>query len=873
MTLILVILSLSTQIAASVLALRLITNTGSFMAWIFIAGAATAQVLRRLLVLNELALGGASLGYFNTVQEAVGLAISILMLIGVASISPFLAAFKLSQKSLIESNIRYQSILEQCKHGFIIANQKGDIEEINPSALNLLGYSRQEALNKNLKDIVIESDMQTSVQNETELNQTARDAEVKLRHKAGDLIECKINSIARHSSSGAVVGHQIFVRDVTFSKSSEHAMRNIQDILNAILAASPVGISLTRERRLVRVNQAMLNMLGYKQAELLGQPTAVLYPDQKEHERVLRKAMPLLQAGLQASFDAKWVRKNKEVFDVYLQMQPIASSDLKKGLIITATEITERKWAKADLCRSKEKYRLLFEHANEAIFIIQDSLLKFSNSKTFKILQYAKQDIENVPFLSLVHPQDINTVQQMYQKSLNGEPAVADRLIRLLPKDGKALWVEMTCAPIVWEERPATLCFVRDITQQKNLERQIWHAQKLEVIGKLTRGVAHDFKNLLIVINEQSKLAINSLDSDHPLYKKIVAIREAGKKATSLTDLLVAFDRGQSVKHQIMDLSKVVAGMGNILNRITGKDIKIAVELQEDVWPISGNTVQLEQVLVNLVVNARDAMPIGGALTIETSNIIIHFDQGIDLPPGPYVMLAVSDDGCGMNPKTVHHIFEPFFTTKDPSKGSGLGLSTVYDIVKQMNGEIVVSSEPSQGTAFEVYLPIIQEKLELHDTQPEVPSMSAHNFKTLLVVEDDAEVRALVAESLKLDGYQVLAAPDSEEALKIVKEHPEPIALLISDVVMPKINGPQLIKEMKALRPEMNFILMSGYTERVLSNENLIEENILFLQKPFTLDNLMKKVRESLANANDKSTNYHKKGVIGYGTNAAIEKR
>ena len=379
---------------------------------------------------------------------------------------------------------------------------------------------------------------------------------------------------------------------------------------------------------------------------------------------------------------------------------------------------------------------------------------------------------------------------------------------------------------------------------------------RMEAICRETRGVAHDFKNLLTVISEQSELVINSLDNDHPMYKKILAIREAGRKAFSLTDLLLALDQGQNVERQSLNLSKIVGGMDVLLSRVIGEDIKIVFELQEDAWPIRGNTVQLEQVLLNLALNAREAMPLGGTLTIETSNILIHAEQRLNLVPGPYVMLAVSDDGCGMNPKTVSRIFEPSFTTKNPRNGNGLGLSTVYDIVKQMHGEILVYSEPNQGTAFKIYLPIIQGNLDLHEDLPEETSRPLKNFDTLMVVEDDAEVRALVTESLELDGYQVLAATDSEEALEIIKNHTGPIALLISDVAMPKMNGPQLIKKVKSLRPETNFILMSGYTEAALYHENLIEDKTMFLQKPFTLDNLIKKVRESLANANEKFTFY-----------------
>ena len=843
MLLTLAITSLTIQMAAAVLALRLIKVTGMHKAWILVALASSGQAVRRFLALYGLTAGDT---YF--LQEVIGLCISVLMLAGIALIAPLLKRIQHSREILRASEARYRAIFEQSKDGIIVTSRSGEIEDLNQSALDLLGYDRREMLNQSLEELLDDQDERAAFQKAVETGGWPPNQEVRLRHKSGHLVVCEISAATRRDPDGTVAGFQMFVRDITLRKQSEQILKEREETLSAILAASPVGIVLIRERRLVWVNQALQDMLGYGQDELLGKSTRILYTDEQEYKAVVHRALPVLEKGGKAALDSRWNCKNGAVLDVYLQAQPIAASGLEKGLIVTVTDITQRKRADAALRRSEEQSRLVLDHAMEAIFVVQDGLLKFSNPKTLKIFQYSQQAIKETSFLSLIHPLDGETARKMYEKNLKGEFATGEGPIRVLTKTGESLWMEMNSAPIVWEDKPAALYFVRDLTEQKKLEHQLWLAQKMEAVGRLAGGVAHDFNNLLLVINGQSELALKGLDQNHPSRIKVQAIREAGEKAAALTRQLLTFSRRQAVEYRPLHLNQVVAGMEQFLRRLIGEDISVRIDLQRDLWPIMADQAQMEQIVMNLAVNARDAMPLGGALTIEASNVFIHADQRIDLPAGAYVLLAVSDNGCGMDSQTISRIFEPFFTTKAQDKGTGLGLSTVYGIVKQMKGEILVYSEQGQGTTFKIYLPIGEAVVESSKIAPEIVAPKKCLTGTLLVVEDDDEVRALVQESLEMDGYRVLATANSDEALKIAKDHPEPIPLLISDVVLPKMNGVQLVKEIKTLRPEMRFILMSGYTEKVVTSENSLDQETLFLQKPFTLATLGEKVRESLEN-------------------------
>jgi hypothetical protein len=389
---------------------------------------------------------------------------------------------------------------------------------------------------------------------------------------------------------------------------------------------------------------------------------------------------------------------------------------------------------------------------------------------------------------------------------------------------------------------------VTDITERKSLEAQLRQSQKMEAIGRLAGGIAHDFNNLLTVINGYSELMLQSLPVGESHRDTLEQIRHAGEKAATLTRHLLAFSRQQVLQPRILDLNAVVANMDTMLKRVIGEDIDLLTILSPGLTPVKADPGQIQQILMNLVVNARDAMPNGGRLTIETADVVLDTDYArrhVGVSPGRYVMLAVSDTGCGMDKQTQARIFEPFFTTKEEGKGTGLGLSMVYGIVKQSGGNIWVYSEPGRGTTFRIYLPRIEgvaEGVAPDKAQEPVPRGS----ETILLVEDDAGVRNLAKKILQTQGYTVLEAAQGEDALRLSGQHGGLIHLMVTDMVMPEMSGRELAERLKPLRPHMKVLLVSGYTDKAMLHHGELDPGMAFLQKPFTPQTLARKVREVL---------------------------
>jgi signal transduction histidine kinase len=393
----------------------------------------------------------------------------------------------------------------------------------------------------------------------------------------------------------------------------------------------------------------------------------------------------------------------------------------------------------------------------------------------------------------------------------------------------------------------------RDITDHKKLEEQLRQAQKMEAIGRLAGGVAHDFNNLLTVINGYSELVLEAVDRYDELVRPLVAeIHQAGARAAALTGQLLAFSRQQIVQPRPVDLNGLVSDLQRMLSRVIGEDIELTTTLRPGLDRVSADPAQLEQVILNLAVNARDAMPQGGRLTVRTENV--HLKDGFaedfsgdlsEVLPGPYVRLSVSDTGRGMTAETLTHLFEPFFTTKESGQGTGLGLATVYGIVKQFGGHVRVQSELERGSTFEIHLPALPRQSASHDS-PADRQPPPRGSETILLVEDEDGVRAVATRMLRQLGYNVLAAADGPQALKLVGQQPGPIDLLLTDIVMPGMNGRQVAERIRAARADVKVLYMSGYTDDAILRHGISESEVAFVQKPFSMAMLARRVREIL---------------------------
>jgi two-component system cell cycle sensor histidine kinase/response regulator CckA len=506
------------------------------------------------------------------------------------------------------------------------------------------------------------------------------------------------------------------------------------------------------------------------------------------------------------------------------------------------------------LRESEEKYRTLFDSAGDAIFIHDvDGRILATNTAACERYGYTQSQLLSMTVAMVDNPAHAahapaRIARLMEEGALQFETEHRHR-------DGRVISVDVNARRIAWSGQTATMSICRDITERKRaeaehrrLEEQFQVSQKMEAIGSLAGGVAHDFNNLLTVILNYTGFAIEKVGKGDPLWELLVEVKKAGERAAALTRQLLAFSRKQVLALQVLDLNQLVANLEKMLRRLIGEDIHLEQRLAPDLGRIKADPGQIEQVIMNLVVNARDAMPDGGKLTIETSNIDLdeeYATRHLAVTPGPHVLLAISDSGCGMDAATLKRLFEPFFTTKAQGKGTGLGLSTVYGIVKQSGGDIQVYSEVGKGTTFKVYLPRMSddEKPEELKTTGERPAVG---HETILLVEDEAALREVVERMLRAMRYKVLKAASGSEALRIGQQYQSEIHLLLTDVVMPQMSGRQLAEQLIGQRPSMRVLYMSGYTDDAIVHHGVLDPGTEFISKPFTSADLARKVRDTL---------------------------
>jgi PAS domain S-box-containing protein len=511
-----------------------------------------------------------------------------------------------------------------------------------------------------------------------------------------------------------------------------------------------------------------------------------------------------------------------------------------------ASELARRAAAAVQAARSEHRYRMLFERNPLPMWVYDAHTLGFLavNEAAVRHYGYSREEFLAMRITDIRPRSEVESLMADLKHG-GGPGSPIPNTWTHRRKDGSHIAVEITAGRISFGGRDAALVLAHDVSERKRLEERLAEAERLEAIGRLAGGVAHDFNNLLTVISGYVSML---LERDGEEGEELREIAHAAEQASSLTRQLLAFSRRQVLHPSVLDLNEIVSGMQPILQRLIGDDVSVAVRLGERLAPVEADRAQLERVLLNLAANARDAMPSGGRLTIETANVDLDEEYVTthgDGTPGANVMLAVSDTGVGMSEEVQRHLFEPFFTTKEAGGGTGLGLATVFGVVKQSGGSIYVYSEVGKGSTLKIYLPAAAAGAASDSPAPAEP-VGADGSETIMVVEDDASVRELVRLMLEARGYAVLTVEDAEEAARVCRERPGEVDLLLTDVVMPEVGGRDLAERLAELSPSMRILFMSGYSDEAVYGHGEISPNAAFIEKPFTERTLAGKVREVL---------------------------
>ncbi|MCB9079499.1 MAG: PAS domain S-box protein [Anaerolineaceae bacterium] len=642
--------------------------------------------------------------------------------------------------------------------------------------------------------------------------------------------------------------YTVILRDISERVRAEAQLQYQANLLENVSDA----IIATDLNYVIRAwNKAAEVTYGWPAAAVVGQPaTAIIptrYPD-NNREAVINQ---LLQQG---RWQGELVQQRRDGAFINIMVSTAILKDKAGrplGTVSVNRDMTERKQIEDALRRSEQVLQLFVENAPAAIAMFDRDMRYIAASRRYLIdYELGHPDLIGRSHYE-VFPETPPRWRDIHRRCLAGavEKAAEDPFPR---SDGKLDWVRWEIHP--WYESSGeiggVILFSEVITERKNLEEQYYQAQKMEAIGHLAGGVAHDFNNILVPIIGYAELGMMNLSSGDPLYKDLDLIRQAAQRAADLTRQILAFSRKQILQMHVLDLNPLIIDFEKMLQRLIGEDIELETFLAADLHPVKADQSQLEQVLLNLVINARDAMPEGGALTIETANVYLdetYLKNHIDIQgAGHYAMLAVSDTGHGMDAATQARIFDPFFTTKARGKGTGLGLATVFGIIRQHQGYIWVYSEPGRGTTFKIYLPQAESIGLAPVAAVTLEPHSLFGAETILVVEDEAMVRKLTVETLETHGYHVLEAKSITHARQLAADYRETIHLLLTDVIMPGMNGRELYQNLRERQPGLRVLYMSGYTDNVIVHHGILYEGINFLQKPFTILKLLQKVRTVL---------------------------
>ena len=749
----------------------------------------------------------------------------------------------------------YRELFENASDLVFTYDLEGRLTSINPAGERLTGYTREEATGKNVADVVAPEYLGLIHLNGNRKLDRERPVTnlVDIITKDGRRVPVEFSSwlICR---DGHPVGVQGIGRDMSERRILELLARGaeLREVLDALTAwverqTGPMKCSVllpdTAEGKLrhgsggslpdsfLRAMDGVVMATGWDEAVLVSD--MAVDPRWAKHRRIA------IAHGLRAYWSTPILSHDRRVLGVFAMycQEPRQPSPQDVQLIERASGLAriaiERKTAEEALVASAEQYRALFEGNPHPMFVFDLETLRFLavNDAAVDHYGYSRAEFLTMTVQDLRPPEDVSAVLEDLAQATQGVDVRALRRHR--KKNGTILQAEIRAHSIQFNGRRARLVAAQDLTERLQLEGQLRHSQKMEAVGRLAGGIAHDFNNLLTAINGYSELLLEELDHRHPRRRQVEEIRKAGERAAALTQQLLAFSRRQVLQPKILDLNLVVAGMEDLLRRLIGEDVELVTALDPGLGSVEADPGQIEQVIVNLAVNARDAMPQGGCLRIQTANA-----------PDGRVVLSVGDTGCGMDRETMSHLFEPFFTTKGHGKGTGLGLSTVYGIAEQSGGRIEVESEQERGSIFRISFPRARHTVP---TAAAAPSRkAARGSETILLVEDEEVVRGLVRRILETRGYKVIEAGSADQALSLYRRSRGHIDLLVTDVIMPGMSGCELYRRLAECGQRLKVLYTSGYTGEAIAQHGALEPGIPLLEKPFTVEGLASKVREVL---------------------------
>lgn len=746
-----------------------------------------------------------------------------------------------AEDSLREAE-QFWTAFEQSGVGMAIGDDQGRFLRVNRVLCEMLGYTSDELMQLNTTQITYAGD--TIVRWGTAKSFGASVVEKRYTHKSGRPVWVSA-SVAAMRTIPDQPPHQVeIIHDITERKEAEAALSQSEAEMRALVGGLPdVIMVLGRDGTYIKIAPSAANLLYRPSDELVGKSVRDVLP---------REAADFIMAHIERALDTRRPVKVAYSLDIggnTVWFEGNVSPMPDDTVVWVARDITEQRQVEEQLRASERRHRLLFQHSPFPMWLYDVETLAILDVNEIAVSSYGytRQEFLTLRVPDLLAGEEAPQILALRAAAGSGRAQVGPHSHR--KKDGTLITVEVVSEDAEVEGRAARLVLARDITEQEILEAQFRQSQKMEAVGQLAGGVAHDFNNLLTAIRGYSDIILESLAPNDSRRDDVGEISKAAERAGALTRQLLAFSRKQILQPRVLDLNAVVAGLESMLRRLIGEDVELVTRAAPTLGPLKADIGQLEQVLVNLVVNARDAMPNGGTLTIETAEV--HLDElygprhGAIVAPGPYVMIAVTDTGIGMDRVTLSHVFEPFFTTKGMGKGTGLGLSTVYGIVKQSGGFVWVYSEPEHGTTFKIYFPMVSDSVQPATPVPELV-LERRGNETLLLVEDEDTVRNLATRILEKHGYTVLSAHHGREAVKIAAEYAGDIHLVITDVVMPGMGGRELASALSSVRPEAPVLYISGYTDDEIMRRGMLDPAMAFLEKPFTASLLTRRVREIL---------------------------